>query len=188
MTIYEKLQKCRVELQKMNIKKSGENKFSGYSYFELSDFLPPINELFDKYKLCSVVSFGKEVAEMTIYDSEKECQPIVFTSPMAEANLKGCHPIQNLGAVETYSRRYLYMSALEIVEADVLDRTHNKTETTSKPSKEHLKALMDSAKAKNVDIKELLKKHTGKESSSEMDMVDYSILSIELEKIKGEQK
>jgi hypothetical protein len=42
---------------------------------------------------------------------------------MAEANLKGCHPIQNMGAVQTYSRRYLYVSALEIVEHDALDAT-----------------------------------------------------------------
>ena len=38
MNIYEKLQKCRVDLQQMNIKKSGKNKFSGYMYFELGDF------------------------------------------------------------------------------------------------------------------------------------------------------
>jgi hypothetical protein len=40
---------------------------------------------------------------------------------MAEANLKGTHPIQNLGAVETYQRRYLWMTAMEIVEHDILD-------------------------------------------------------------------
>jgi hypothetical protein len=40
---------------------------------------------------------------------------------MADANLKGCHPIQNLGAVETYTRRYLWVSAMEIVEHDALD-------------------------------------------------------------------
>jgi hypothetical protein len=40
---------------------------------------------------------------------------------MAEANLKGCHPIQNLGAVETYTRRYLWVTAMEIVEHDALD-------------------------------------------------------------------
>jgi hypothetical protein len=40
---------------------------------------------------------------------------------MREANLKGTHPIQNLGAVETYSRRYLYTIAFDIVESDTLD-------------------------------------------------------------------
>jgi hypothetical protein len=40
---------------------------------------------------------------------------------MADANLKGCHPIQNLGAVISYIRRYLYVSALEICEHDAID-------------------------------------------------------------------
>jgi len=66
------------------------------------------------------VSFGKELASLTITDTEDGSE-IVLTSPMAEANLKGCHPIQNLGAVETYTRRYLWVSAMEIVEHDALD-------------------------------------------------------------------
>ena len=67
-----------------------------------------------------MVSFGKELASLTITDTEDGSE-IVLTSPMAEANLKGCHPIQNLGAVETYTRRYLWVSAMEIVEHDALD-------------------------------------------------------------------
>jgi hypothetical protein len=48
---------------------------------------------------------------------------------MKEANLKGCHAIQNLGAVETYTRRYLWVTALEIVEHDVLDATTGNDKT-----------------------------------------------------------
>jgi hypothetical protein len=40
---------------------------------------------------------------------------------MGSANLKGCHEVQNIGAVETYQRRYLYVTALAIVEHDALD-------------------------------------------------------------------
>jgi len=121
MNVYEKLQKARIDLQSKQMKKSGHNKFAGYQYFELGDFLPEINKLFAELKLCSVVSFGKEMAELKIINIEKPDEVVTFTSPMAEANLKGCHPIQNLGAVETYNRRYLYVSALEIVEHDALD-------------------------------------------------------------------
>jgi hypothetical protein len=107
-------------LQHAPLKKSGHNKFAGYSYFELGDFLPTINSIFYKTGLCGVVSFGKELASLTITDTDDGSE-IVLTSPMAEANLKGCHPIQNLGAVETYTRRYLWVSAMEIVEHDALD-------------------------------------------------------------------
>lgn len=121
MNIYQKLSKCRLDLQKEKLKKSGVNKFAGYNYYELADFLPAINELFDKVGLCAVISFGVDVALMTITDMDKPEDTIMITSPMAGAELKGCHPIQNLGATETYTRRYLYMTALEIVEQDALD-------------------------------------------------------------------
>jgi hypothetical protein len=118
--VYEKLQKARIKLQHTELKKSGHNKFAGYKYFELGDFLPAIQSIFFELKLCPVVSFNTELATLRIIDTENGgC--VTFTSPMAEAQLKGCHPIQNLGAVETYSRRYLYVTAMEIVEHDAID-------------------------------------------------------------------
>jgi hypothetical protein len=120
MGVHKKLMEARIALQAAPLKKSGHNKFAGYQYFELGDFLPTINIIFHKLGLCSVISFDKDLATMCITDTEDNSQ-IVLTSPMADANLKGCHPIQNLGAVETYTRRYLYVSALEICEHDALD-------------------------------------------------------------------
>ena len=118
--VHKKLMEARMLLQHAPLKKSGHNKFAGYSYFELGDFLPTINSIFFKVGLCGVVSFDKELATLTITDYDDNSE-IKLTSPMAEANLKGCHPIQNLGAVETYTRRYLWVSAMEIVEHDALD-------------------------------------------------------------------
>jgi hypothetical protein len=46
---------------------------------------------------------------------------------MGSAQLKGCHEVQNIGAVETYQRRYLYTTALELLEHDVLDATTGQT-------------------------------------------------------------
>ena len=120
MGVHKKLMDARILLQQAPLKKSGHNTFAGYSYFELGDFLPTINQIFAKVGLCGVVSFDKELATLIITDTEDSTE-IKLTSPMAEANLKGCHPIQNLGAVETYTRRYLWVSAMEIVEHDALD-------------------------------------------------------------------
>jgi hypothetical protein len=69
-----------------------------------------------------VISFTADTATLTLYCSDTG-QSIVFTSPMGSAQLKGCHEVQNIGAVETYQRRYLYVTALAIVEADSLDAT-----------------------------------------------------------------
>jgi hypothetical protein len=40
---------------------------------------------------------------------------------MVQIAMKGANEIQSLGAVQTYSRRYLYLAALGIVENDVVD-------------------------------------------------------------------
>jgi hypothetical protein len=126
MNIYQKLQKCRIELQELPMQKSGENKFAGYSYFELSDFIPNVNKLFDAHGLCSLLSFTADMASLSIFNSEAPEEFLIFTSPMSSASLKGCHDVQNLGAVQSYLRRYLYLFALEIVEHDGLDATQGK--------------------------------------------------------------
>ena len=118
--VHKKLMQARILLQNAPLKKSGHNKFAGYSYFELGDFMPEINAIFNEVGLCGVVSYDSEIASLTITDTDDGTN-IIITSPMAEANLKGCHPIQNLGAVETYTRRYLWVTAMEIVEHDALD-------------------------------------------------------------------
>jgi hypothetical protein len=120
MMVHKKLMQARIMLQNAPLKKSGHNKFAGYSYFELGDFIPTINSIFNEIGLCGVVSYDAEIASLTITDVDDGTN-IIITSPMADANLKGCHPIQNLGAVETYTRRYLWVTAMEIVEHDALD-------------------------------------------------------------------
>ena len=122
MKVLKKLITVRNELAGMPLNKSGHNKFAGYKYFELGDFLPAIQMLFEKHGLVDVICFNEDLATMTIHDVEDNSS-VVFTSPMGSANLKGCHEVQNIGAVESYQRRYLYTTALAIVENDVLDAT-----------------------------------------------------------------
>lgn len=121
MNIYEKLQSARVDLQNKKLKKSGKNKFSGFDYFELSDFLPAINEIFNKQKLFSRFLINDKQATLEIINTEKTDETILFSMPTAELELKGCNKLQALGGVNTYLRRYLYLNALEIVEADLFD-------------------------------------------------------------------
>ena len=118
MSIYAKLAQARVKLQKENLKKTGNNR--SFKYFELKDFLPRVNEIFDELKMCAVVRYSSELATLTIYDCEKD-ESIEFTSPMVQKALPSGTEIQNLGAIQTYQRRYLYLTALEIVEDDLVD-------------------------------------------------------------------
>jgi hypothetical protein len=128
MNVYEKLNAAREEFHGLELKKTGHNKFAGYHYFELGDFLIPALKVFKKHGLCGVVTFEDKIAMMSIRNVEKPDEFIVISSPMGSAALKGCHEVQNIGAVETYQRRYLWVTALEIVEHDALDATTGKEE------------------------------------------------------------
>lgn len=121
MNVFEKLQQARVQLQNANLKKSGKNAFSGFTYFELADFLPTVNAIFNDLKLFSNFSIENSTAILTVINSEKSDELTRFTMPTAELQLKGCTAIQALGGVNTYCKRYLYLNALEIVESDLLD-------------------------------------------------------------------
>lgn len=74
MSIYKKLMEARLELQGTKLEKSGHNKFAGYKYFELGDFLPTIQEIFAKKGLCGIVSFLPDVAVLTITDIDDGTQ------------------------------------------------------------------------------------------------------------------
>ena len=121
MNVFEKLNKARVMFQETNVKKSGQNKYAGYTYFELNDILPICNKICNEIKAVCVLNFTESVATLQFIDCEKTDDVITFTSPMSEATLKGCHKVQNLGAVETYIKRYLYQNCFEIAENDALD-------------------------------------------------------------------
>lgn len=121
MSVYKKLQEARVRFHGKSLKKSGENKFAGYKYFELGDFLPTVQQIFHDVGLAGVISFGTEKASLVVVDVDQTDERIVFDSPSAEVVLKGCLPIQGIGAAQTYLRRYLWVTAMEIVENDALD-------------------------------------------------------------------
>jgi len=119
--VFKKLQKVRHAFASANVKKSGKNKFAGYEYFELGDFIPVINAMFDEAGLIGVVRFTKEEGSLTVYNVDNPEERIVFTSPMVFASNPKGQPIQDLGSTHTYMRRYLWLMAMEIVEHDSVD-------------------------------------------------------------------
>ena len=132
--LYTKLQQSRVDLQKKELKKSGNNKFANFKYFELADFLSSVNEillnngLYSEFNLIKTVDENgviEEKATLTIIDVETEKQR-VFETPAVDVDVKGANSIQNLGSKHTYLKRYLYLNALEIAECDGVDATIGK--------------------------------------------------------------
>lgn len=142
MNIYEKIQTVKEELLKSELKKSGENKFAGFKYYELKDFIPKLIELCNKHKLFTAFRFTKEEAVLEIVNIEEPKEVQLYSSPMEELELKGCNKVQALGGTETYQRRYLYMAAFDIIEADLFDKTSGSDGNESKKiTKEQIKKI-----------------------------------------------
>ena len=158
--LFQKINEVKTELLTANLKKSWKNKFAGYEYFELSDFLPFIVQACNKIWIFTSVSFTEEVATLKVVNCENPAQFIEITSPMKELELKGCNQIQALWGVETYQRRYLYMSLFDIVENDMFDATtteEKKVElkkTTPEKSKKFLEDFKKTCETIDMNDKE----------------------------------
>ena len=120
MTVHSKLNKARIKFHALPLKKSGHNKFAGYRYFELGDFLVPALQICDEVGISCTISIAGDSATMRIVDVE-DGSTVILNTPLADASTKGQLPIQSLGSQHTYVRRYLWMLALEIVEHDAID-------------------------------------------------------------------
>ena len=184
MNIYEKIQIVKQKLLSANIKKSGVNKFANYTYYELADFLPTIINLCVEQKLFTSVRFDDVMAYLEIIDAEKPEDKITYTSPMRELELKGCNQIQALGGIETYSRRYLYMSAFDIVENDMFDGTkqEDKPQVITKQQADVLCSLLAEKGFTDDAVKQSLSKYKVT-TIEELNTVQYAEI---LKKIKGE--
>ncbi len=133
MNIYSKLQTARVTLQSKSLKKTGDNKYAGFKYYELGDFLPEINSIFKDLSLFSKFSLEENKAVLTIINCEISGEEVKFETILPEKYTpKGTNPVQVLGGIHTYLKRYLYLNALEIVESDMIDATIG-NQRTAKP-------------------------------------------------------
>lgn len=153
--VYVKLQSARVRLQAAGLKKTGENTYSHFKYFQLDDFLPTVNKIFAELGLCSVFSITGDTAVLTIVNAEDTTQAVTFTSPIAEAGIKGASAIQQLGGIHTYMRRYLWLMAMEITEADTVDSLPEEKKTQG--------TALDSIQAPATMIDELKRLYTSAE-------------------------
>ncbi|MDD3035231.1 MAG: ERF family protein [Bacteroidales bacterium] len=169
MNIYQKLNEAKVRLHEGGLKKSGKNTFSKYDYFELGDFLPTIVSLEKEIGFFCQITFDTENAFLTITDVDKPEDRIVFSSPMSTASLKGSHEVQNLGAVQTYLRRYLYVSAFEIVERDSLDDGKKQDTTEVDEAKAKVEAELKKVKAVVKSATDTLRQYKAEFTKEQID-------------------
>ena len=182
--IYQKLMQVRTEFHKLELKKSGHNKFANFKYFELGDFLVPATKLLNDNGLCPIVTFNNEVAKMVVVNTDNPDEVIEFTSPMRDLELKGANSMQSLGGIETYQTRYLYIQLLNIVECDSFDAVSGTDANKEVITEAQSKRLFMLAKGKDTDkVKAIIDKY-GFSKSKDITKSKYNSICEEIEKLE----
>lgn len=125
MKLNESIISIRAELQEHKLKKSGKNKFAGFEYFELSDFLPTINVFMLGKGMNDIFEITESEAKLSLVKDEEvniyRIPFVLFDTPLNKQGGKSMQDIQYLGALITYYKRYLYMNAFGITDGEVVD-------------------------------------------------------------------
>jgi hypothetical protein len=164
----------RVKLQNTKIKKSGKNNFAGFDYYELSDFLPKLNELMLEEGVNDVFTIEDEYAKLILIKGEEKQEYkipfVLFETPYNYKKnkntgeiekIKSMQDIQYLGALNTYYKRYLYLNAFGITDGEIIDSMNNEELIEEKENKkiDYHKLLQAKLKEMNINIPDFAKRH-----------------------------
>ena len=141
--IFEKMIVARSLFQASPKKKTGYNPHLKSNFFQLDDIIPIVSKIETTCNLLFHITF-EDKGVLTVINVENPSENIKYTTPFSILGIKGMSDIQAIGAVETYSRRYLYQMALDIIETDELD------ETLGKPEPKEPKVYVDEAEVNNI--------------------------------------
>ena len=118
--VHESLMVVREEVLINAKEMSGENKYQGFKYYTLQDFMPALIKSLRKNGLSYVENFSPTEASLTVIDKQSGSY-VTTTCPIDYSHLKGASPMQSIGASMTYARRYMWVSLLGLVEFDAED-------------------------------------------------------------------
>ena len=166
MNVYGKLAVAREKFLASGVKKSGKNTFAEFKYFTLEDIIPVKQKIFNEVGLMDAISFGENVACLTLTNIDNPSEYIEFMSPLKEDDSLIKNPIQKLGAIETYVRRYLYLLMLDIVEADTVDAISGKDD--AKPTQAPKKSTKPATVEERAETKKELINEDGEATDTQV--------------------
>ena len=134
MNVYAKLLEARKRFLEAGVKKEGVNRYAEFKYFRLDEIIPVKQAIFKDLGLADVISFGADCASLMIIDVDNPSDVLIFTSQLAPDESMIKNPIQKVGAIQTYVRRYLYLLALDIIESDGIEETAGKPDSEDNTS------------------------------------------------------
>lgn len=161
-----KINDGRSYFQQQDIKKSGKNKYQHFNYFELQDIIPVKNEICTKFKIADYFIFDieKQNARLEIYDLEQDDQqdPVTFQILIPEPQeMNSTKRMQEIGALQTYSHRYLLLQFLDVTECDRIDATNtskitSENKTNKKVQKSKMKKVEKTTSSSDEQNQELI--------------------------------
>lgn len=155
---YQKLLEARLKFLESDISKTGKNMQLAFEYFELKDIVPTATKICGEVGLVGVTTFLLEEARMDLINVDDPSDVITFAMPMVQLeHNRGTNAMQMLGAGQTYARRYLWMSALDIAEKDEIDQKNALQKPSPAPAAPaNVKTMTVSKTANREEIKEAL--------------------------------
>jgi hypothetical protein len=154
--LFKKINKIRVELMNKDIKKSGKNTYSKFSYFLLDDFSNELNNICCKHNVYNeFVPLSSEM-KLNIYDLDSdEMVHYQFKYPEdGKDGIKGgMNFFQKKGSYWTYTQRYLLCLAYQINNGEDLDAFPQENNTIIKKNDKlfNAKKYYDSLCKNNTD-------------------------------------
>ena len=159
----ESIIKIRVDLQNSKLKKSGKNKFAGFDYFELADFLPRLNELMLEEGINDNFRITNDLATLTLIKGEERQEYtmpfVMFTTPLNKSGQPSMQDIQYLGALNTYYKRYLYLNAFGVTDGEVIDSMDNGDLEKKVKEPNYRNELIKYCKENNIDMQQVAKEY-----------------------------
>ena len=151
MNLYQKVAKIKGEISSMKFSKTGWNKFTKFSYFQLDDFEPTIEKLCSQYGVVTYFQFEMNCAHMIVLNCDDPSQAITVDSPVEVTFGKSGAAMQDIGSMQTYARRYLFMSFFGITESDLLDEVAGMDTPKSEDDVEHVTPDKDGSKKSDAN-------------------------------------
>lgn len=130
--LLQKTQTAKETFLSSGIKPTGYNSYQKYNYFSLDDIVPEVVKICNKLGLATQFKFTKDCGKLLVIDLETGCKQ-VFTTPLpAPTNNKATEQCKEIQAIQTYSRRALYLQWLEIVEVNSIELENTSTKQKKK--------------------------------------------------------
>lgn len=146
MVADDKIQQAKDCFNKLT--KEGYNNYQKFRYIEAEDLFPIVREVCKKFKLRTKFewAYDRSMLRLTITDQEDGSKSR-FIIPVAEVDAKDPGKyMQDIGRIQTYAMRYLYIQAFELAIPDEIDNKDQRKNQKQKSLQSTSKKVTNSNK------------------------------------------